>query len=176
MPLPSTMTPIATVTLSADQSTVTFSSIPSNYTDLRLVIQARVASASVDYFSCRFNGDTASNYSFTWVGGNSGGAQNGRFSNLSQNIIGWATSNADSTGTFALIICDIFNYANTTTFKTSLSRSSLTDARADAQVNLWRKTPEAINSISLATWGAGTFGANNIRAGSTLTLYGVKAA
>lgn len=165
---------IASTTLGSDQSSVTFSSIPSTFTDLRLVVQARVASTAVDYFSLRFNGDTASNYSFTWMGGNSGGAQTGRFSNLSQGIIGWATSNADSTGSYALITCDIMNYSNSTTFKTSLSRTALTTARVDTQSNLWRST-SAINSIVLATWGAGTFGANNIRAGSTFALYGIKA-
>jgi len=166
---------IASTTLGTAASSVTFSSIPGTYTDLRLVIQARVASATADYFSARFNGDTGSNYSFTWLGGNTAGAQSGRFANLSQNIIGWATSNTEASTNYALITCDIMNYSNSTTNKTSLSRSSLTDSRTEAQVNLWRNT-SAITSIVLATWGAGTFGANNIYAGSTFSLYGITAA
>ena len=173
--MPSTYTPIVTTTLGSDTSTVTFSSISSAYTDLKLVISVKVASTSADYFSLRFNGDTGSNYSFTWLGGNSGGAQSGRFSNLSQNIIGWATSNSENANFFAPIIVDIMNYSNTTTNKTLLSRSGYAETRTDVQANLWRSTA-AINSIALGTWGAGTFGANNIKAGSTFTLYGIKAA
>ena len=61
MPLPSTMTPIATNTLTAVASSVTFSSIPSTYTDLVLVLQGSFDSA--DDVRFRFNGDTGSNYS-----------------------------------------------------------------------------------------------------------------
>lgn len=170
--MPSTYTPINSTTLTTDTSSVTFSSIPATYTDLIAVIQTRVASATIDYFSVRYNGDTGTNYSFTYMA-NTGSA---RFTNLSQQIIGWATSNSENSTSFAPIILQILDYSNTTTYKTSLSRSGASDmARVDAQVNLWRST-NAINSIVFATWGAGTFGANNMRAGTTISLYGIKAA
>lgn len=170
--MPSTYTPINSTTLTTDTSSVTFSSIPATYTDLIAVIQSRVASATIDYFSVRFNGDTGSNYSFTFMAQ----ASNGRFANLTQQIVGWSTSNAQNSSSLAPIIVQIMDYSNTTTFKTSLSRSgTYSMGRVDVQVNLWRST-SAINSIAFATWGAGTFGANNMRAGTTITLYGIKAA
>jgi hypothetical protein len=173
--MPKTYEPIATITLGSDTSTITFSNIPSTYTDLRLVISAKVASGASDYFSLRFNGDTGGNYSFTWLGGNSGGAQSGRFAGLNQNLLGFVTSNAEDANLFAPIVVDIMSYSNTTTKKTLLSRSGFPTARADVHVNLWNSTA-AINSIVLGTWGSGSFGGVNTKAGSTFTLYGIKAA
>ena len=63
----------------------------------------------------------------------------------------------------------IQNYANTTTYKTMISRASDATQNAIAYVGLWRST-SAINSITLSV-SAGTFAI-----GSTFTLYGIKAA
>ncbi len=63
---------------------------------------------------------------------------------------------------------NVMNYSNTTTYKTILSRSS--DLYTEASVNLWRNTA-AITSIIIGAQGAYTFSA-----GSTFTLYGIKAA
>jgi hypothetical protein len=173
--MPSTYTPIASTTLATDTATITFSSISGTYTDLRLIITADVASATTDYFALRFNGDTGNNYSFTWLGGTSSGAQTGRFAGLNQNLIGWATSNSENASFFAPMVVDIMNYSNTTTRKSLISRNGWSTLRADINVNSWNNT-NAITSISLATWGSGTFGGVNMRAGSTFTLYGIKAA
>jgi len=171
----STYVNIASTVVPTDTQFVTFSSIPATYTDLRLVIQARVASATYDYFTCRFNGDTAANYGFTWMGGTTAGAQTSKILSLSQNLIGWATSNTQVSTDYSIITVDIMNYSNATNYKTAICRIGLDSDRSDVQVNLWRSTT-AINSIVLGTWGAGTFGANNIRAGSTFALYGIAAA
>lgn len=169
----STYTPIATQTLSTNTSSVTFSSIPQTYTDLVAVLSVRVDKVSEDYFSLRLNGDTAGNYSMTYLNGDGSAAVSGRFSGLSQGIIGWTCPSG--TATWSAITCNIMNYTNTTTYKTYLSRSSNASFNSYAEVGLWRSTA-AITSVSFAGWGAGTFGANNMIAGSTLSLYGIKAA
>jgi hypothetical protein len=173
MPLPSTMTPIATTTLTTNTSTITFSSIPQTYTDIVAVIVARVDKVSEDYFSMRLNGDTGSNYSFTHLSGNGSTIGSGRFLNLSQGIIGWTGANTSSV--YSITTCNIMNYANATTYKTFITRSDAPNNVAYTEAGLWRST-SAISSISFASWGAGSFGSSNMITGTTITLYGIKAA
>jgi hypothetical protein len=61
------------------------------------------------------------------------------------------------------------NYANTTTYKTTLARTNDALLQARASVGLWRNT-SAINSILVSYYGY------NFDAGSTFTLYGIQAA
>jgi hypothetical protein len=63
------------------------------------------------------------------------------------------------------------NYANTTTYKTVLARSNVTDFRVAAIVGLWRST-SAINTIQLRSDNS----SYNFTTGSTFTLYGISAA
>jgi hypothetical protein len=70
------------------------------------------------------------------------------------------------------LIVSIMNYANTTTFKTVLSRSNNAGAGGgtSALVGLWRKTPEAINQVVINAIGG------NWITGSTFNLYGIQSA
>jgi hypothetical protein len=64
----------------------------------------------------------------------------------------------------------INNYANTTTNKAILSRSSsVSSSNVEARIGLYRSTA-AINSISIL------FSLASIAAGTNITLYGIKAA
>ena len=165
-----TYEPIQTYTLASTSTLVTFSSIPSTYTDLRLITQVQ-STASVYDLTYRFNSDTATNYSRTVLTGNGTSATSGRSSNatyIRPDIDAYVNST-----TWQFVTTDIFNYANTTTFKTTLSRVNGGGTPAvEATVSLWRKTPEAINTIAVQLdVGTGTFAI-----GSTFTLYGIKAA
>ena len=62
------------------------------------------------------------------------------------------------------------NYANTTTFKTNVSRSSAATVDVILYAGLYRSTA-AITSITLVLSGSQSF-----TSGSTFTLYGIKAA
>ena len=159
----STYTPIATTTLGSSQSSYTFSSIPSTYTDL-IIVLAGTSSNNISY-KLEFNGDTASNYSNTYMYGDGSSATSGRSSN--QTSIGGMGRTGTSQGNG---IIHIMNYANTTTYKTVIGRGSLASQLVIAAVGLWRKTPEAINSIKLIP-ESGTIDTN-----STFTLYGIQAA
>jgi len=170
MPAGSTYTPIATTTLGSSQTTVSFSSIPATYTDLVLVMVHKgtgAASAANGYI--RFNSDSGSNYSKTQMLG-VGVAQSQRASNATQ--INWPFDDTEWTVTRF----NIMNYANTTTFKTTLIRQDLGTYGTAAMVGLWRST-SAINAISLTAsdnQGGGT--ADQFVAGSTFTIYGIQAA
>jgi hypothetical protein len=160
--MPMTYEPIATQTLGSTAASVTFSSIPSTYTDLVLVVLAQ-NTVSVNNGQIQFNGDTNTNYSGTYLQG-AGSLVSGRVTNTGNAYTVEFTNTALSP-----LIVNIMNYSNTTTFKTLLQRGGLTSDRTAAWVNTWRST-SAITSLSVATFG-GSFVAD-----STFTLYGIKAA
>ncbi len=160
-----TYEPIATTTLGTSSSTITFSSISSAYTDLRLVLTGKVSPAADPLV--RFNGDTASNYSTTFLYGTGTSALSARLTN--QTGIEYSISSVGPYTETTLTTIDIFSYAGST-FKTALFTLSA-DANGGnglaRNVSLYRST-SAITSITIvnATWVAGT----------TATLYGILAA
>ncbi len=164
-----TYTPIANFTASGSANSITFSSIPSTYTDLVLVTNVRAA--SLDSYRMRFNGDAGTNYSYTIIRGDGSSASTYRVSN--KNLIelyGVADAN---TSTLAHTIYHIQNYASTSTYKSSLLRmnnttGSSSNNQVEQAVGLWRSTA-AIYSIEVFL--PGNFGSN-----STFALYGIKAA
>jgi hypothetical protein len=164
--MPTTYEPIATQTLGSAAASVTFSSIPATYTDLVLICNGTAASNTG--LTLRFNGDTTSNYSMTVLEGSGSAAVSERQTSVTQARFVW--NSVWNSTTPGVVILNIMNYANTTTFKTVLWRSSTSSNYVEAGVNLWRKTPEAINTFIIEKTSA------NIAAGSTFTLYGIKSA
>ena len=160
--MPKTYEPIQSYTLTSTATNVDFTSIASTYTDLKMVIAGTVATASSIYI--QFNGDTANNYSYTDLTGDGTNATSTRLGNRANIPVSvWYSS-------VSQIEFDIFNYANTTTFKTVLSRAASPSTLVRRYIGLWRKTPEAINRIYVYNDGV------NFNVGTTFTLYGIKAA
>lgn len=164
MPDTSTEVALATTTLGS-AGTITFSSIPATYTDLRLVIIGTISSASQDV-SFQFNSDTGTNYSFTYLGGTGAAANSGRgtsTSNIQTNAgAGWSTTIP------SMATIDIFSYAGSTN-KTTLSllgNDQNGSGSAVSIVGLWRNT-SAINTIRIFP------SAGNLNSGFTATLYGI---
>ena len=157
----STYTPIATTTGTGSSGTVSFTSIPSTYTDL-IIVATGTGSASTTSFEMRFNNDTGSNYSRTYMLGNGTGASSGRDPNGVSINLGVAEANNNA-------IIHIMNYSNTTTYKTAIERINAISSFTAAVVGLWRNTA-AINRIDLFL-GTGTWNTT-----ATFTLYGIKAA
>ena len=62
----STYTPIATTTGTGSSGTITFTSIPSTYTDLRIILNGTETNATLYEFDMRYNNDSGNNYSLTW--------------------------------------------------------------------------------------------------------------
>ena len=157
-----TYEPIATTTLGSAAASVTFNSF-SGYTDLVLVC---VATTALDdqFLSIRFNGDSGSNYSNTYMTGDGNNATSGRNSNSTVAYIAGSSSNTVPVSS----ITQIQNYSNSTTYKTLLSRTNDSSLLVQATVSLWRST-SAITSLVIASNG-------NISSNSTFTLYGIKAA
>ena len=171
MPLPSTMTPIATTTLASNTTEISFTNIPNIYTDLVLVLNGGKKDNVTNTINVRVNSDSGTNYSTTRLYSGSGTVYSDRFSSNSNMYTQTIVHNAkDSTALFHFL-----NYSNTTTFKTMLNRmasASIVDGGAATSVSLWRST-SAITSIQLQL----DFGSTNqFLSGTSATLYGVKAA
>jgi hypothetical protein len=154
---------ISSQTLASATGTVTFSSIASTYTDLRLIISTKTVSANAAT-SMRFNSDSATNYSYTRLYGNGTSPTSDRVSSstvIDVQFIG--------TGTFNTTTVDVMNYANSTTYKTALIRWNTAGDTGftGTNVGLWRSTA-AITSLSFLS-------ANDFAIGSTFSLYGIKA-
>ena len=156
MPTP-TYVALATTTLGANASSVTFSSIPATYRDLVLVVGgATTAGATMLY---ALNGDTTdANYSRVRMF--AGGAGPGGSNTASDRFI----ANMDATQGVQLIY--FMDYSATDKHKTVLSRSSNTGTFTLAYVSRWANTA-AVTSIN--------FGSGEMITGTVLSLYGIEA-
>lgn len=163
----STYTPIATSTLGSTATSYTFSSIPSTWTDLVVIVQAGVTSGDSN-FQLTFNSDSSNSYSRTYLSGDGSSATSGRAANVA-----YIRANDQGylhVGQSTMLIINVQNYSNSTTYKTTLSRSANgSDNGTAAVVGLWRNT-SAITSLTL------TIDASTFTAGSIFTLYGIAAA
>lgn len=167
----STYTPISTTTLGSTQSQVTFSSIPSTYTDLILVIQAKSSISTGNNPTCYVNGDNSNTWwSYTFLGGDGTSAFSGAITNRTTGVLGLRNASLNNTDFSYNSITHFMNYSNTTTYKTVLTRSNDATLETEFGVNLWRST-SAITSITAQEASPAAFAA-----GTTLTLYGIKAA
>jgi hypothetical protein len=158
--MPVTYEPIANYTVVTPSSSYTFNSF-AGYTDLVLVITGSTTTPGQDIL-ITFNGDTGTNYSRTYMLGTGSSATSGRNATQNAFVPGGAYLNTVSR-------LNIMNYANTTTYKTVIARHDSWDSYTVGNVGLWRSTA-AITSLTIATQ---TY---NMAAGSTFTLYGIKAA
>lgn len=168
MPAANTYTQIASTTLGSATATVTFSSIPSTYTDLVLVMQP-VTTAAGNTMYIQFNSIAGTSYSGTALLGNGTSASSNRRTNSGYGTISENVTSSATAGNTTCII-NIFNYANTTTFKTYLARGNNgNNGVVEAQVGLCSNTA-AISSLTFLVGGT------TYAAGSTFNLYGITAA
>jgi hypothetical protein len=161
MPTP-TYTPLATVTLGASASSVTFSSIPATYRDL-IIVATPISTSGVSETALRFNTDSGNNYNRVLMFGT--GSTTGSFANTGVSYIGFVDA-FTSVGNIG--IAQVMDYSATDKHKTVIARKNEpTDALA-AIAGRWANTA-AITTVSLTALGGG----NQFATGSTFSLYGV---
>jgi hypothetical protein len=153
----STYEKIATQTVSA-VSSITFSSIPATYTDLVLIGAGNSSSSGTLYL--QFNSVTSNQYSYTSLYGTGSSAASGSTVAGAFGYVGFYNTNQSN------FICNLQNYSNSTTYKTTISRTNSSDYVATTAM-LWANN-SSINSILIAP-NSGNFT-------GTVTLYGIKAA
>ena len=157
-----TYEPIASTTLGSDATTITFSSIPGTYTDLRVVVHGEVSANANSYM--RFNSDSGTNYSWTYVQGYTSASSGRATGNGSGTDVGYAFANQR-----LAITSDVMSYANTNVNKTVLSGSAAAADLVIRYVGLWRSTA-AITRIDLIRQSG------NWKSGTVASVYGIKAA
>lgn len=161
-----TYEPIATQTLGSSSATVTFGSIPSTYTHLRIV--TTYSFGSVNRIGVRFNSDSGTNYSNTWLTGSGSAAESFRETSMSYIFSQWSGVPVTNP---SLTVFDIFNYGGSTnkTVLVSTSGDQNGSGRVERGVGLWRST-SAITSLTVNGVS------QNFTSGSSFTLFGIKAA
>ena len=164
--MPATYEPIATTTLGSSASTITFSSIPGTYTDLRLVIVAKGTAASD--VNMKFNSSSTA-CSWTQLAGDGSSASSGRITTGVGRAYITLNFNVLSTSQFYFYTADIFSYAGSTnkTCLTTFQEDNNGSGYVGRKVGLWQVT-SAITQIDL--------NGTDFAAGTTATLFGIKAA
>jgi hypothetical protein len=163
---------IQKITLNANASSITFSNIPQNYTDLKIVASARsTQAAAATNMRMTLNG-SSSGYNERVLYGDSVGASSYSNSSVTLFTIGLCSAASSTSNTFGSIEISIPNY--TSSNNKSLSSKYVAENNSSAQntayigqlAGLWANT-SAINSISF------TLASGNYAAGSTFYLYGI---
>lgn len=158
-----TYEPIQTYTLTSNQSTITFNSIPQSYDDIVLVIFATNTGGNTDLF-LRLNNDTSASYVYQWFSN----AATGIVNNTSNVRLGYYAL-PQSTFEF-MATTNIMSYRNTQMYKSFITRSDAASVGGgDIIVGAYRSL-SAINRIDVVA-NNGSFGI-----GSRFTIFGVKSA
>ncbi len=166
--MPNTFELIASSTVGAGgTANITFSSIPSTFTDLIIKLSARSSdSATSAGVVMQFNGSSSSlSYRLLEGDGSTAASYNGTTGRVG--VTDAATSTASTFGSLEVYIPNYAGSTNKSSSTDSVQETNATTAYADLSANLWSNTA-AITSIAL-TLQAGSFVQY-----STAYLYGVK--
>lgn len=163
-----TMRLIAKQTLTGTTADVTFSNIPSTYTDLYLVFSSRTNRAlRVESVLIEFNG-SSSNLSSRLIRADGVGANSDTYTTIA--FAGLANGDTATANSFGNSECYIPNYAGSTNKSVSMSavaENNATNADIYAAASLWSSTA-AITSLRLYPAVL-----NSFVSGSSFFLYGL---
>lgn len=163
------LTQISQQVLSTTASTVTFSSIPGTYSNLRIEVMGRVSGVTTSDIYMQVNGDTAAHYSRQYNFSNgtsvSGAGQTAATQVAMMSMPGTGATSANSP---VIASIRLNNYALTTYNKTavSLTGSNITSLNVTSIFWEWASTA-SITSVTFGPIAGGTF-----TAGTVFTLYG----
>jgi hypothetical protein len=170
--MPSTYTLISSNVLSTSAASVTFSAIPSTYTDLVLRGSTRVDAGTPVSIQIRYNASSGgTDYSYVNLRGNGSAASSDIISGNDSGAGAYANTVSTMTAsTFSSWEFYVPSYLSSTKKPSSFIAAQETNATAaniNAAANLWQGTA-AITSIAFA------LSANNFVSGSSFYLYGIK--
>ena len=161
-----TYTAIATTTVgSGGAANIEFTSIPSTYTDLKLVFSIREETGTSYTMGIRFNGSTTT-YTRIDIRGNGAAASSGSATNI-EPIVNSSGATASTFGNGEIYIPNYAGSTNKSSSVDSVSENNATTSFIRMSATLW-STTAAINQITLVP-DSGDFAEY-----STATLYGIK--
>ncbi len=157
---------IATTSLTSSAADITFSSIPSTYTDLKVVASLRSdRSGQLDDVVIIKPNNSSSNLTYRFIRGSGSDVAS---STVNRVYIPGPTSTASSFGNLEIYIPNYAGSAYKSFYCDSVHETNGTEAYMAMQAILWSDTT-AITSLVLAP----VFGTNFVQY-STATLYGIK--
>lgn len=166
MPAGLTYEPLSTTTISGTASTVTFSSIPSTYTDLVLVVEGQNNAGGDSNLWIRLNSDTGANYSVTYFQGTGSSVSSSAFTRADS----FANVGKMSTSTRSINTLHFMNYSSSSSAKSFLCRFSNASVVTGFSTAWWN------SSSAITTIQVGNGNAENFVSSTTFTLYGIAAA
>ena len=171
------MVPIASSTVTGSTTTdVTFTSIPQIYQDLMLVCYARRTDAATQanlFISPYYSGISASPQRATILSGDGATASSFRYANQDGGFGAGVPAASSTSGIFGATTWHCLNYANTSTFKTSICRSAF-DLNGSGETRLSVNLTRGL--LGITTVNCSTFsGSAYFAVGSMFTLYGIRA-
>jgi hypothetical protein len=169
-----TKTKINTYNVTSDIQIVSFTSIPSTYTDLLLEanIRTSVGGGAFATVYVNFNNDYSSIYSYTYLQGFSNAVYSSRSSSQGGAAVMIMNTSTATSNTFGSNQLYVTNYAGTT-FKAATATTSCptntSNYEAWQAAMLYRSTA-AVTSVYMDSYNSSI----KFTAGSTFTLYGIK--
>lgn len=162
--MPTTYEPIATTTLGSNAASITLSSIPSTFTDLKLIFVG--GNNDTPWMYLRFNNSTSDIYSATRIYADGSTISTGRETGSTSMQIGYPFNST----TPSFVELDVFSYTGSTN-KTVLSAMS---NNLNGSGNVWRSVGLSRNTASVTSITLYAPGASLFYAGATVSLYGIK--
>jgi hypothetical protein len=160
--------PIAYTKL-ASNGNITFSNIPQGYQDLYIIGNVRSTNTSQDTLAIDLTYG-ATEYSSTWLLGDGSSATSNRQSNQYVSSVPYTNGANATAGIFSSFETHILNYANTSTYKTILTRMA-----SDQNGSGWTSLTVGLRRNTAAVTFLEFAGANAVfAAGSTFAIYGVR--
>lgn len=158
---------IATTTLGSNQASYTFTSIPQTFTNLVLTLNGQMSTGGASVY-CYVNGDTANNYQGAAVYGASTTASGSAWGVTGQGLFigSWTGFVADTPFAVKTLIT---RYTSSTYKKSFISEYWEPNKEVDVIAGSWYGT-SPITSLQIRSNSTPLY-----KAGTTITLYGIKA-
>lgn len=154
---------ISSSTVTSATTTVSFTSIPSTYTDLAISIHAKRDSGSPSNAFVRFNADSGNNYLRAVLHNTAGSTSVTGTRDTQSGITIWLTTN------FSVYNIEVYHYASSNKHKYSNYFAGSHDQLAGFYGFNWSNSG-AVTSIDFVTTS------NNWDVGSTFSIFGIKGA
>lgn len=162
--------PIATTTVgSGGASSITFSSIPQTYTDLRVVVSPRVSGSASPSLWMDIN-ETTSNYSGRFISGNGASAGSGTrsYAHIDCGVVNYSTTTSSTFSSHDIYIPNYTSSNNKSISIDVVQESNATTAYMYLLAGLWSNSAAITKLVFTAE------DASNFAQYSTATLYGIK--
>lgn len=169
---------LATVTLTATASSITFTGIPQGYKDIQIYGIARTdmnSGGAWSPISLRFNYDSSASYSIHTMGGTGSGAGFAEgYASQTSTTAGFGAPSTNVGNSFGASIVDILDYQNINKNKTVKVLNGVDNNGSGLvvmQSGGWYSTA-AITTITLGLYGGNN--GSNFLANTEFTLYGIR--